>query len=80
MWKGSCSTSVADFPPRVKSYTFMFFHHFFAKKDNFCDPCLLPSRQKGEWVKCVTRTRVGKPALGFYELLKNIFSSKTNAV
>ena len=22
------------------------------------------------WVKCVTRTRVGKPALGFYESLK----------
>ena len=24
----------------------------------------------GVWVKCVTRTRVGKPALGFYESLK----------
>ena len=34
----------------------------------------------GVWVKCVTRTRVGKPALGFYESLKNIFGSKINAV
>ena len=35
-----------------------------------------------EWVKCVTRTRTraGKPALGFYESLKNIYSSKTIAV
>ena len=35
-----------------------------------------------EWVKCVTRTRtrVGKPALGFYESLKNIYNSKTIAV
>ena len=34
----------------------------------------------GVWVKCVTRTRVGKPALGFYESLKIIFGSKINAV
>ena len=27
-----------------------------------------------------TRTRVGKPALGFYESLENIYSSKTNVV
>ena len=35
---------------------------------------------KRVWVKCVTRTRVGKPALGFDESLKNIYSSKINAV
>ena len=34
----------------------------------------------GKWVKCVTRIGVGKPALGFYESLKIIYSSKTNAV
>ena len=36
----------------------------------------------GVWVKCVTctRTRVGKPASGFYESLKSIYSSKINAV
>ena len=33
-----------------------------------------------ERVRCITRTRVGKPALGFYESLKNIFGSKINAV
>ena len=40
------------------------------------------SPHKGDWVKCVTRTRtrVGKPALGFYESLENIYSSKTNAI
>ena len=34
------------------------------------------------WVKCVSRTRirVGKPASGFYESLKSIYSSKINAV
>ena len=40
----------------------------------------LASELGPEWVKCVTRNRVGKPALGFYESLKNIYSSKTNAV
>ena len=33
-----------------------------------------------EGVRCVTRTRVGKPSLGFYASLKNIFGSKINAV
>ena len=34
----------------------------------------------GDWVKCVTRTHVGKPVLGFYESLENMYSSKTNAI
>ena len=35
-------------------------------------------KQKGVWVKCVTRTRtrVGKPALGFYESLKIYIAAK----
>ena len=33
-----------------------------------------------EWVKCVTRTGVGKPVLGFYASLKYIYSSKTNKI
>ena len=37
-------------------------------------------RWKRVWVKCVTRTRVGKPALEFYASLKNILGSKINAV
>ena len=43
-------------------------------------PVVKDGAKRGEWVKCVTRTRVGKPALGFYESLKYIYSSKTNAV
>ena len=31
---------------------------------------------RGVWVKCVTRTRVGKPALGFYESLKIYIAAK----
>ena len=50
--------------------------------------CVISGKQlflgglSGVWVKCVTRTRtrVGKPALVFYELLKIIFGSKINAV
>ena len=40
------------------------------------DPSSVPSQQDAS----NDGTRIGKPALEFYESLKNIFSSKTNAV
>ena len=39
--------------------------------------CAICLELVGEWVKCVTRTRIKMPEMGIYESLKNLICSIT---